>query len=90
MGRLVGSCSRVGSDVLGRVGAEIVCDDTLVQYAAYLALLSLRRGGWYHSIPIILVGLALHFFFSTGQFYKPSPWFLGGSVWEEFFCWRPC
>ena len=23
---------------LGRVGAEIVCDDTLVQYAAYLAL----------------------------------------------------
>ncbi|KAJ5572257.1 hypothetical protein N7535_005917 [Penicillium sp. DV-2018c] len=66
----------VVSDVLGRVGAKIVCDDTLVQYAAYLALLFLLWGlsGWYHSIPIILVGLALHLFFSSGQcalFYLP-------------------
>ncbi|EKV11267.1 hypothetical protein PDIG_51030 [Penicillium digitatum PHI26] len=73
---------------LGRVGAEIVCDDTLVQYAAYLALFSLRRSGWYHSIPIILVGMALHSFF-PGQFMLPPLRFLGGGVWKEFF-WRPC
>lgn len=50
----------------GRVGAEIVCDDTLVQYAAYWLLFPLACEGkrkWYHSIPIILVGMALHLFF---------------------------
>lgn len=56
-----GSWLAAALDPLGRVGAEIVCDDTLVQYAAYLALLS-SEGGWYHSIPIILVGMALLFF----------------------------
>lgn len=51
---------------LGRVGAEIVCDDTLVQYAAYwlFSLLLARGWEWYHSIPIILVGMALHLSFS--------------------------
>ncbi|CAP93640.1 hypothetical protein PCH_Pc16g09700 [Penicillium rubens Wisconsin 54-1255] len=59
-------------DAPGRVGAKIVCDDTLVQYAAYLALSSLRRDGWYHSIPIILVGWRFTLFFS-GQFLLPPP-----------------
>lgn len=53
----------------GRVVAKIVCAvwpcDTLVQYAAYRVPSSLLGGeGWYHSIPIILVGMALHLFFS--------------------------
>lgn len=46
-----------------------MCDDTLVQYAAYRVSLfpfflsGMKGGGWYHSIPIILVGMALHPFF---------------------------
>lgn len=60
-----------------------MCDDTLVQYAAYLVLSSLRRGGWYHSIPIILVGMALHFFFS-GQFLLPLLFFLLGVSEKRF------
>ncbi|KAB8068583.1 hypothetical protein BDV29DRAFT_184334 [Aspergillus leporis] len=45
-------------------GARPSCD-TLVQYAACLfSLLVLGLGGdWYHSIPIILVGVVLHLFF---------------------------
>lgn len=63
----------------GRVGAEIVCDDTLVQYAAYWLLLLLRgRKEWYHSIPIILVGMALHLLFFRSVFaFLARPFCLG-------------
>lgn len=80
---------------LGRVGAEIVCDDTLVQYAAYwlFSLLLARGWEWYHSIPIILVGMALHLSFSQVSVGPPRPpWLLsalGGSGKSGFF-WRLC
>ncbi|KAJ5574563.1 hypothetical protein N7450_008462 [Penicillium hetheringtonii] len=66
---------------LGRVGAEIVCENTLVQYAAYLTPLlfwvsAWLRRGWYHSIPIILVGVVLHFFFPRSVFSSFSPYHL--------------
>jgi hypothetical protein len=72
-------------DSLGRVSAEIVCDDTLVQYAAYLALLLFGgvdgiirfrsfRWGW------------RFFFFPPGQFLL-FPCF--GVPEKSFFC-RPC
>ncbi|KAJ5758161.1 uncharacterized protein N7511_006855 [Penicillium nucicola] len=72
----------------GRVGAEIVCDDTLVQYAAYLLCFFLHGGsGWYHSIPIILVGMALPFFFSQVSFRFLLPLFcLVWECWKGFFC----
>lgn len=78
----------IGATPHGRVGAEIVCDDTLVQYAAYWLPFLIWGGEWYHSIPIILVGMALHLFFS-GQFsfFLSVPF--GFGLWKNCF-WRLC
>lgn len=74
----------------GRVGAEIVCDDTLVQYAAYLALLSSIGGEWMVSFDSDHSGGdgASPFFFS-GQFFNDTP-LVPGECWKDFFFWRPC
>ena len=72
----------------GRVGAEIVCDDTLVQYAAYLALLPSVGGEWMVSFDSDHSGGdgASPFFFS-GQFFTILPLFavVLGSAGKSFF-----
>lgn len=65
----------------GRVVAKIVCYDTLVQYAACACPCQPEMVGWrvYHSIPIILAGVALHLFFQV-SLYLLIPFCLYGLV----------
>lgn len=75
---------------LGRVGAEIVCDDTLVQYAAYLALFLFGGADGIIRFRSFWWGWRFTSFFSRSVYVSsPLVLFLGGA-WEEFFFWRPC
>lgn len=69
---------------LGRVGAEIVCDDTLVQYAAYLALFLFGEADGIIRFRSFWWGWRFTSFFQGQFMFPPLVLFLGG-VWEEFF-----
>lgn len=70
---------------LGRVGAEIVCDDTLVQYAAYLALFLFGGADGIIRFRSFWWGWRFTSFFKVSLYFLPWFFFFSGGAWEDFF-----
>ena len=71
----------------GRVGAKIVCDDTLVQYAAYwLPFLACGAGSGIIRFRLFWWGWRFTFFF-PGQLFLAFPVPCGGSAFCRFVRW---